>query len=189
MKKTILAGFVALATLAALSSAHAQLTLNLDTVTKDFWFTGTATGTADTSNGYGEVRWDAGSVSGTFNNKQFFDSQLVVAPGNGYYYTIVAYANLVSFSGGATTVTLNLDPAYNGISATFTGTGVKDSYAGWNLGNIAALESYIGGSLPLVGGSTGFGPLNVVPEPHEYALMAGLGLIGFAGFRRWRQRA
>jgi hypothetical protein len=28
-----------------------------------------------------------------------------------------------------------------------------------------------------------------VPEPHEYALMAGLGLIGFAGFRRWRQRA
>ena len=26
-----------------------------------------------------------------------------------------------------------------------------------------------------------------VPEPHEYALMAGLGLVGFAGYRRFRR--
>jgi hypothetical protein len=46
----------------------------------------------------------------------------------------------------------------------------------------------IGQTLPLDKGS-GFGGISVVPEPHEYALMAALGLIGFAGFRRWRQRA
>jgi hypothetical protein len=34
-----------------------------------------------------------------------------------------------------------------------------------------------------------FGGISVVPEPHEYALMAGLGLNRLAGFRRWRQRA
>ena len=29
----------------------------------------------------------------------------------------------------------------------------------------------------------------VVPEPGTYALMAGLGLVGFAGYRRWRNHA
>lgn len=32
------------------------------------------------------------------------------------------------------------------------------------------------------------GTLTAVPEPHEYALAASLGLLGFAGYRRWMLR-
>jgi hypothetical protein len=31
-----------------------------------------------------------------------------------------------------------------------------------------------------------FDAISVVPEPGEYASLAGLGLLGFAGWRRWK---
>lgn len=36
---------------------------------------------------------------------------------------------------------------------------------------------------------TVFGSVSPIPEPSTYALMGGLGLVGFAGYRRWRAGA
>jgi hypothetical protein len=71
-------------------------------------------------------------------------------------------------------------------------TGLTQSDGPWTLslknispGNIAT-EYVLVSTAPLPIDTINDGTLTIVPEPHEYALMAGLGLAGFAGYRRWR---
>lgn len=76
-------------------------------------------------------------------------------------------------------------------SATHTGTftaGIGDNVrirftGGWDIG-------FIGGTTPnWTIESVTVSNVTVVPEPHEYAMVAGLGLLGFAVFRRIRAKA
>jgi hypothetical protein len=77
----------------------------------------------------------------------------------------------------------------NAIAWQITSSTAQDSPLGWTIADaLTALKD------PPIDwhNASGHSPMfsiTVVPEPHEYALLAGLGLVGFAGFRRWRNRA
>ncbi len=73
------------------------------------------------------------------------------------------------------TQTVSLDSSFSGIAATVEfrlyGFNAESAAGTWRLSGASGLEVY---------GS-------VVPEPHEYAALAGLGLLGFAVWRRSRR--
>jgi hypothetical protein len=179
--------------LAACTSANAQLVLHLDTATKQLWFTGTAIGTPGSLGlGFYAVEWADGTLTGSPTSVSWLSDAVIGVTGNTYNYGLGVSGSVGSVRAyGDGGVMVELDLTSNS-QTTFTGAGLAHavSYAtgSWNPTTQQILESYIGSTLPLTLG-TDFGPISVVPEPHEYAAMAALGLLGFAGFRRWHQRA
>jgi len=168
-------------------TACAQLTLHLDTTAKELWFTGTDTGTAvkwgiET---FYTISWAAGTGSAGSVGASSITATEISLAGNTYYGSLPSQVYTYSAPSSVVSVRLWLN---HSSETTLAGTGSKISYATWGAENRANLESYIGSVLPLQYGSE-LGDLAVVPEPGPYALIAGLGLVGFAGWRRWRNHA
>ncbi|MBK9138230.1 MAG: hypothetical protein IPM17_05615 [Verrucomicrobia bacterium] len=89
------------------------------------------------------------------------------------YGASIGSGSLTGASGTLTGISLDLSgPAYQGLSSITFRIGLSD-------GNNGANNSIRVDNLTLNGA--------VVPEPHEYAAMAGLGLLGFAVWRRARR--
>jgi hypothetical protein len=183
MKKTVQTSLVALATLAACTSAQAQLVMTINTAAKTVSLSGSASGTCAPFGGDYGVAWKLNGTAGDPSQSLGIDSTWYsMSPGS-------PLADSINVGGGAGgPYSVNLALLADAANQTISGLGVPFSYSGLTSGNQALLESLIGQTMSLDQGS-GFGGISVVPEPHEYAAMAALGLIGFAGFRRWRQRA
>ena len=70
----------------------------------------------------------------------------------------------------------------------YTGDTSETGLSGWTIGN--GQYSLSSGSWQLTGPGFPFkAEVSVVPEPSTYGMLAGLGLVGFAGFHRRRSRA
>lgn len=178
MKKTILASLVAFATLAAPISTQAQLVMTIDTTAKTFALSGSDSGIVEN---LGVFTWSQAAPGTELPNQ----SVLV----DSTWYSLNPGPILGgSLNTGDNPDRISLSFFSNPGAQTISGLGAPISYAGLSANNQAAFEALIGQNLGLVV-SSGFGSISVVPEPHEYAAMAGLGLLGFAGFRRWRQGA
>ncbi|MBN8247358.1 MAG: hypothetical protein J0L84_07930 [Verrucomicrobia bacterium] len=182
MKKTILTSFVAFATLAAPISTHAQLVMTIDTTAKTYTLSGSDSGFTDFA---GLISWAVvGPVTDVSQTISVNSTGYSLNPGPAVAGSLNFGYDILMVDPGSVTLTFFSSPG----AQIFSGLGTPTSYAGASAINQAVLESLIGQTMPLVVGS-GFQGVSIVPEPHEYAAMAGLGLLGFAGFRRWRQRA
>lgn len=167
------------------TAAHAELSLVINTATKNFWFSGTATGTP-LFNPVGplyEAAWYVGS-GGVNEGTVAIDSTYLTPTGNTFLEPDSGY--LGAFQGVNSRVALFL---YFNTASSVTLQGLGPSSAGyygdWGADQQGRLESYIGGSLPLEVGS-GFGALAVVPEPATYAMTLAGAAVG--GFSIWRRR-
>lgn len=171
------------------ASLHAQLILHLDTSTKEFWFAGSATGTPDANvagDVYTEVLWAAGTPGAGDFSQVFLSGDNLAVTGNTYSGFLFNVSRIgANESGTHEDVRVLLADS---TETTLTGTGIKESYGSFSSAAQSHLEANIGGVLPLQLG-TGFGDISVVPEPHEQALAAGLGLAALAFWRRHRRCA
>jgi hypothetical protein len=102
------------------------------------------------------------------------------------FYGIDDGGSAVSLPASSTTLLARL---------TIDTTGLTQADGPWPLslknispGNSATAYVLVGGA-PLPVDTINDGTLTIVPEPHEYMLMAGLGLAGFAAYRRCRLHA
>lgn len=182
-----LVGLAVITLMGLCGSLQAQLVLHVDANADQVWFTGTDTGTPTQQ--FLDVQWQVDNGAAGFDTRAPITSAVLAPTGNTYD---AFFTNLRGFDNGfGTFVTLTFN---SGDAVTLTGGGVSNplSYAAFTEAAKIHLEGLINNSMPLERG-TGFRPISVVagvvPEPQEYAVMAALGLIGFAGYRRWRQRA
>lgn len=188
LKRTRLIGLCAAVALAAGISAQAQLSLVINTGAKTVSLSGSDSGTFALIGAWYEASWKlfpGGFVTSQQNlpvSNAGSSTWFSLNPGN--IGGLLNSAIILNSSDSSVVLALFADAG----AQTVSGLGTPISYSGLSAANQAVFESTIGQTLPLFQGQS-FGGISVVPEPHEYALLAGLGLIGFAGFRRWRQRA
>lgn len=194
LKRTGLIGLCAAVALAAGISAQAQLSLVINTAAKTVSLSGSDSGTFVNQILYLEVGW-SWSPGGSGGSPEQVD---LSSAGSSTWFSLnpgpieSSFPSFLNVGGGGNTVVVALLASLAAPAGqTISGLGVPISYAGLSANHQQLLENAIGQTMSLQGFSagSGFAGITVVPEPHEYALMAGLGLIGFAGFRRWRQRA
>lgn len=174
-------------TLVGSTAAYAELSLVVDTATKNFWFSGTATGTP-VFNPFGpwyEAAWSAGA-GGVNEATVALNSSYLTPTGNTFRQPNSGSLGAFQGADSRVAVFLYFDTAS---SVTLQGLGPSSAgyYGDWGADQQGRLESYIGGSLPLQEGSA-FGALAVVPEPAT-CVMALVG-IACSGFSMWlRKRA
>jgi fibronectin-binding autotransporter adhesin len=154
---------------------------------------GTLSSGAQTWAGGGNYLWEINKANGTKGGDPGWDflsiaGSLTVSATSGSRFNIgLTSLNLASQSGQASSFDNTQDYAWT--IATASGGFIGFDALKFNL-DASAFQNALGG------GSFGIGlsgnDLNLtftaVPEPHEYALIVGLGLLGFAIWRRRQQR-
>lgn len=186
LRNPVLAAGAALGLLIT-TGAQAALVLNLDTTTKDFWFTGSASGTGISLPPFGLVGWSSAGVGAGSESLTPVTGTQVSGLG-----TLLNSISAYSDPGGNVLVSMTVSPnpgTLTGLGP--SGGGSKGSYSGWTLGSQANLEAMIGNTL-MLGSGSGFGDLDVVavPEPGQWVMMS-ITALGAAGYyvRRHRNRA
>ena len=163
-------------------SAHADLILNVDTSTQEFFFTGSDTGTPFTDFS-GQVAWSIGSQPSATEIAIATDFWDATAP--------LQHNLLIADSGLQYFVSWFPVPS----SVTANAAGARTSYATAPSTHINFLESINGTVLPSTLG-TGFSGLSVVvasgsstavPEPGSTAIL-GISALGFVAYCRRRNR-
>lgn len=166
--------------LAASSQVQAALIMTIDTVTKELWLTGTATGVTSSS---GRAVWSAGNSSSGD-----------IAGANKSVVTTSPLLNISSIRISHPTGGIGSTFAiwFNQINTSTTITGAGDAqkvyYGAMGSAAITQFETGIGQTLfNTEYGSTSFGSITVVPEPSSASLL----LAGIGGLvaLRWRRKS
>lgn len=105
------------------------------------------------------------TISGAAGNITADATSNPLLAANTTYYVVVKGASATSESWDRNTG----DPAYNEALATFLNLAYYPAGGGWNSGTTFSHPGI---------------EINAVPEPQAYAMMVGLGLLGFAAIRR-----
>ncbi|MBN1402989.1 MAG: hypothetical protein JW942_00795 [Opitutales bacterium] len=186
MKNRILKSILALLALIP-SVALADITMHIDALNDEFWFSGSATGTLTLEDTYSRVQWSSSSSA------EFGDA-FVVGLANAFTFETVDMEVDIDIFDSDDTIKVLL--SYN--NATTAGTLTANSYTvytydsafgGLSTTQEAAFESLIGQTIPLGSYGSGFGGLQVVPEPSEVASALGLGALAAAMILRRRKTA
>lgn len=171
------------------SNLQAQLFMHVDTVAKTVGFTGSDSGTTsfspipDTT----KVAWQVGGPAFGFTSMVDIMAGLSVSGDGAPMVSATLGVDSDSPTHGVFVEVVNASPGGVSKSMTITGLATALSYATLSGAQQAEFEGTIGTTLPLLVGSS-YAGLQVVatpvPEPHEYALAAALGLLGFVAWRR-----
>ena len=175
MKGRFLA-LVFLGVFAASVPVHAALILTIDPITKEFWLTGTATGTTSS---LGRTVWSNGnSSSGDIAGANF--SVITTSPLLNPWSI-----RITSSTGSGSTFGIFFNETSRSTTITGAGSAQKVYYGGMTSTSITRFESGIGQNLNNTeSGSTSFGTLTVVPEPSVASLL----MIGIGGVMAMRRR-
>lgn len=161
-----------------MNSAHVQaaLIMTIDPTTKEFWLTGTATGTTSSS---ARVVWSNGNSSSE-----------AITGANTSVITTSPLLNVSqirithSTAGSGSTLAIWFNQINSSTTITGVGSAQKVYYGGMASTAIAGFESGIGKTLNNTeSGTTSFGSITVVPEPSALSLLV-VGLAGLAVMRR-----
>lgn len=107
----------------------------------------------------------------------------------GVTYTLTGYVGHPIGWGAGLGTTYTAAILANGmVVSSTTGTGPDGNFVPFSVSWTATGGELLGVRLSTNQAQTAFDAISLVPEPHEYALIAGLGLIGFAAQRRMRTR-
>lgn len=160
----------------ALTPLSAALQLEIDTTSKTFALTGSASGVADNSAGIGAISWLSTATAGGFGGI-LYDNDVAFSTTLG---TPGGFARDFSFSSNANNgrIFVQLQISTPG-QTTITGSGVFQDYSFLDAAGMADFEALIGEEVAPWEG-TGFGVLTVVdvganpiPEPSFIAVIGG----------------
>jgi len=164
-----------------ISSAHLQaaLVMTIDPINKEFWLTGTATGTTSSSR---MAMWSSGNSSW----QNFTGANLSVVTTSSSLLTLNTIRITRDPEGTGATFGLVFGQANTTTTITGAGPAQKVYYGGLGAHVITQFETGIGKTLSNTeSGATSFGAITVVPEPSSASLM---GLAGALLFLRRRQK-
>ena len=161
------------------SQVQAALVMTIDTVTKELWLTGTATGVTSSS---GRAVWSAGNSSSGD-----------IAGANKSVVTTSPLLNISSIrishpTGGiGSTFAIWFNQINTSTTITGAGSAQKVWYGGMGSASITQFETGIGKTLfNTESGSTSFGSITVVPEPSSASLLIA-GAVGLVALRQRRK--
>lgn len=184
MKKSILCIIWALLIgLSTLSSAKADLILQVNPFNQTVTMTGTDTGMTRfvPEDEAGVATWAL--PGGGSTGQQVLNFSGAVVPSSG---ALSVQGLFVSGASGGLRYEFSIQPYEANQIFTLSGTGMPISYAGLNAVNLAQLESSVGSLLPTSGDVLNtFHPISIVsvPEPASLLLFALCGLIGLLRHR------
>ncbi len=179
MKKLSFASVV-LALLAPVVPLRAEITMHIDAAGDRLWFSGSDAGTLQP--------FIIGQYTGwTIGANGYPAEQLDLSPAFTASTTTGDIGQFFSYSGGLEISLIALAGASN---CTFTANPAQVfSYSGFAQPQKDYLESLSGQSLANAYPGSGFGSMQVaIPEPSTYAVIVGVGVLGFAAFRRGRKQ-
>jgi len=187
MKKLIRLAALAIVLVQFSTYSQAQLILNVAPSTQTFWFTGSTGGDgylAEPIDWY-LVTWTEKAVSNDGVEELISIDSMVSSSNGAFEATGFGYDTSEGFE---SILVSFMWPSAAGEFNTITGLGEAQaaSYSSFSTEAIAALEGLT--SLPLSSNYpvSGFDNITVsaVPEPSTYALIAGIAMLGFVGWRR-----
>jgi len=158
----------------AVISVQAVLTLNIDTLSEEVWFTGSDSGTMTSDFGIGEATWFLAGGDNSASNESFSSVETIIERSP-------AFTGFLTFTADEDgTLLLSFFTTTNaGAFIEFTGTEVTTSYSGFSPDVKTALAGLTGTFG--VSKGTDFSPISIsyaaVPEPSMY-----VGLLGFVTF-------
>jgi len=161
------------------STAQASLVLNVNAATETLWLEGSDTGNSLNLSGIFEIAtWQLGSTSGT---PEFVD----LSPTVDETFTGSHQLNIIdgSTTDGIRMIFSNSGPATP--FTTITGNSTPISYAGLSSTSKTILESFRGQTMSLDQGS-GWDPVDVIPEPETFVLVAFFSMLIFNFHRKKR---
>ncbi len=158
------------------SSLNAQIVMLINSSAKTVTFSGSATGYVEPFVLVYAVAWAIPPRAGTFAGNVDITTGVLAT---GTASPAIGQINIWTPAGGGE---MNLVTGGPG-SLSISGTGTPTSYAGLSAAGQLELEGWVGSTMVLDMG-TGFGDVQVVPEPQEAALLCGLFLAGLAAWRR-----
>ncbi len=166
------------------SVAAADILMHIDAVNDQFWFSGSATGTLTYDGSFSRLIWS--NSSGDWGD--------AFAVGLTNAFTFASQGMEVDIDLFDSDDTIKIQLSYD--SATTSGTltansstvfTYTDAFGGLTPSQEAAFESLIGQTIPIGIYGSGFGGLQVVPEPSEVASALGLGALAAVMMLRRRK--